>query len=78
MAEIKLNIRVDVIGTQMNCVHCRKEVQNGDCEEGGSVIMADLMAMEDEGNLVMSDFVCPLCGSNTFEDVVAFINVITE
>ena len=78
MDQIKVNIKTEVVGIKATCIHCNKEMQDGDCNETEEVLVVNLTAYKDEDSMVLKDVECPLCGSNTFIDVLAYIKVVVE
>lgn len=78
MGNLKVNVKAEVVGVQMTCIHCNDDIQDGDCVDIGDTIAVDLTLHEDECNMVLSDVICPSCGSNTFTDVIGYVNVTVE
>lgn len=76
MDKMTVKVSVDVVGITMTCVHCGQDIEHGECDEDNlNIITADINEIEGDMNMVIKEEVCPECGCNTFEDIIAFISV---
>ena len=74
MTDFRFKLNTELVGTQMECVHCGETMEEGDCY-GDNVTLVDLTEGHEYETMVFKDIECPSCGSNTFENVFAFLNV---